>query len=216
MIEFFRSWVINIVTLVIFLLILEMLLPSGKIKKFVNLISGFILMIALINPVLGLINKDIDLRSFHFSESVAMDKKEMQEKSEILNRKQMKQTAEVYRSKIIGQIEDSVKEIKGVYGVKADIIINEDYKSEKFGEIKRVYLGIKPDEVKGTVQPVQKVEKIVVGKDGRNTGHEETDTTENKGNTAKTIDSKMKNEIEDMLVKSLGIQKDNIVVSLQD
>jgi stage III sporulation protein AF len=173
-------------------------------------------MIALIKPVLGLVNKDIDLRNFHFSESFVMDKKEIQEKSEVLTGKQMKQTAEVYRNKIIRQIEDCVKGVDGIYEVKADVIINEDYKSEKFGDIKRVYLSIKPDEVKDKVQPVQKVEKIVVGKNSSNTDDKKTNGAEDEGKTAKPIDSNMKKEIEDMIVKTLGVQKDNIVMSLQD
>ena len=47
--EFLKSWVLNIVMLAIFIALLEIIVPSGKIKKFVNLISGFILILSLIH-----------------------------------------------------------------------------------------------------------------------------------------------------------------------
>jgi len=33
MIDFLRNWVVNIVTLVVFVMLIEMMLPSGKVKK---------------------------------------------------------------------------------------------------------------------------------------------------------------------------------------
>ncbi len=204
MIEFLENWVINIVTLVIFLLLLEILLPSGKIKKFVNLISGFILMAALINPFLGFINKDIDLKSLQFSESNFLDKKDIEEKSKILNDKQMKQIAEVYRGKIIKELEDSIKDVNGISDVEADVIINEDYKSETFGDIKRVYLSIKPEEDGNSVKPVRKIEEISINGD------------QDHKKEVKEVNGEMKRQIEDKVTEFLGMKKENIVITLQD
>lgn len=39
MIDFLRNWVVNIVTLVVFVMLIEMMLPSGKVKK--NCKSGY-------------------------------------------------------------------------------------------------------------------------------------------------------------------------------
>jgi stage III sporulation protein AF len=57
---FLKEWILNIVTLSIFIILIEILIPSGKIKKVVNLVTGFILVIALINPILSLFKMDME------------------------------------------------------------------------------------------------------------------------------------------------------------
>jgi stage III sporulation protein AF len=53
MIEFLKSWVLNIATIAILLVLIEILIPSGKTKKLVNLISGFLLLITIIQPYIS-------------------------------------------------------------------------------------------------------------------------------------------------------------------
>jgi stage III sporulation protein AF len=200
MIGFLREWIVGIVTLVIFLLLIEIIVPSGKTKKFVNLISGFVLMIALINPFLKFSKMDIDLKSFQFSQSNYINKKDIEQKSKVMNDKQMKQISAVYRENIIRQLEDGVKGVKGISDVKADVIINEDYKSQAFGEVKRVYLSIKPEESKDKVKPVKKVKKVSIGDDVK--PKEDADK----------INSKLKGQIEEIVTRFLGVEKENIVI----
>lgn len=203
MLDFLKGWVLNIVTLVMFIVLLEILIPSGKIKKFVNLISGFVLIIAIISPMLGLFNKGIDLKEFHMSSSNFIDRKEIEAKSRILKEQQMKQITEVYRKKLIRQLEETTKEIKGVADVQADVLIDEDYKSSSFGEIKRVYLNLKLGD-KGTgIKPVARIEKVEIGNGGK----------ADSGN--KEIDVELKKTIENKINKSFGVQSENIVISLQ-
>ena len=162
MIEFLKRWVLNIVTLVTFLVLLEIIIPSGKIKKFVNLISGFILIIAIITPFLNLLSRGIDLRDFEISTRNFIDRKEIEKKSQIFEKKQMKQVTELYRKKIIDQLELSAKQVEGVIQADGDVIINEDYSSNSYGEIKRVYLHIKLEEKKQNLETVAKIEKIKI------------------------------------------------------
>ncbi len=204
MIGFLREWIVGIVTLVIFLLLIEIIVPTGKTKKFVNLISGFVLMIALINPFLKFSKMDIDLKSFQFSQSNYINKKDIEQKSKVMNDKQMKQISAVYRENIIRQLEDGVKGVKGISDVKADVIINEDYKSQAFGEVKRVYLSIRPEESKDKVKPVKKVEKVSIGDDVK---------PKEDGNK---INSKLKGQIEEIVTRFLGVEKENIVITCKE
>lgn len=204
MIAFLRDWVVSIVTLVIFLILIEIIVPSGKTRKFVNLVSGFVLMIALINPFLKLSKTDIDLKGFQFSNSNYLSKKDIEEKSKVMNNMQMKQISAVYRENIINQLEEGVKGVKGVSDAKADVIINEDYKSKTFGEVKRVYLFIRPEENKSTIKPVKKVEKVSIGGD-----------VKPKEEGVK-INSKLESQLKERVIKFLGIERDNIVINLQE
>lgn len=208
MIEFLKDWCLNIATLVIFIVLLEMLLPSGKMKKMINLVSGLILVIALINPVLGLLQRGIDLKAYQMSNSNFIDKKEIMVNSQVLKEEQTKQIINLYRDKIIGQLEDLVKDINGISDVKADVIINEDYSDEKFGEVKRVYLELKVGEAEdnaNSIKPVKRVDKITVGK-VKNQEAEEV--------PSKEIDKELKKQIESKIENVLNIQKENIVISL--
>jgi stage III sporulation protein AF len=204
MIDFLRGWVINIVTLVTFIILLEILVPSGKIKKFVNLVSGFILVIAIINPFLGVMKKGIDLKEFQITSNNIIDKKEIEESSKILKDDQMKQITEVYRKKIIAQAEEAVKQIKNISNVKADVIINEDYNSKEFGAIKRICLELEVNQKDNKIKPVSKINKIQIGKN-------DTENT-----PKKEIDSALESNVQDKISKLLDVDKENIVISLMN
>ena len=233
MIDFLKDWCINIVTLVIFIVLLEMLLPSGKMKKMINLVSGLILVIALINPVLGLMKKGVDLEDYQMANSNFIDKKEIMVNSEVLKEAQTRQITNVYRSKIISQLEGIAKEVKGVLDAKADVIINEDYRDENFGEVKKAYITLKLGEVEAdntskedksdkedktdgedktvkTIEPVKTVKSI--GK--VNVSTKKTVDSHEKSETR--IDNKLKLKIENKIEKILNIQKENIIISLEE
>ena len=205
MIEFIKSWVLNIVMLAIFIVLLEILVPSGKIKKFVNLISGFILIIAIINPVLGLINKDINIDTFFTADSNFIDRTQIEKDSKILNDEQMKQISELYRQKLIKQLEDSSKEVEGVSDASADIIINEDYNSSNFGDIKRAYISLKMDNRENnTVKPIIKIGEVQIGAEKKPV------------NQGKKVDSAIRKKVEDKIYSQLGLQKDKLVIQLAE
>ena len=208
MIEFLKDWCLNIAALVIFIVLLEMLLPSGKMKKMINLVSGFILVIALINPVLGLLQKGVDLEVYQMSNSNFIDKKEIMVNSQVLKEEQIRQITNLYRSKIISQVEELVKGIKGVSDVKADVIINDDYSDENFGEVKRVYLELKlgeADEKAKGIKRIKTIDKVIVGRE-KNREIEEVEDAK--------IDKELRKEIENKIENMLNIQKENIVISL--
>lgn len=206
MIAFLKSWVLNIVTLVVFILLLEIMVPSGKIRKFINLVTGLILTIALLNPVLDFIGRDLDIKEFHIASSRFLDRKEIERKSSLLKEEQMKQTIELYRKKLIRQIEESVGKVDGVESIEADVIINEDYNSDSFGEIKRIYLYVRKDKKTGEIKPVAEIEKIKIHA-GRS---QETDP---KSVEAEETDSIIRHHLEDTVSRLFGIDKENVVVN---
>jgi stage III sporulation protein AF len=145
MIEFTKQWVINIVALVLFIVMFEMLLPTGKMKKYINLITGTILIIAIISPLTGFLGKNADLTALQVSNSNNLDRLQVEKESKILEKEQMKQIVDVYRTKIIEQLEQNAEEVEGIKRAYADVIFNEDYNSKNFGEIKRAYIEIIPE-----------------------------------------------------------------------
>lgn len=122
-----KDWIINIIALVLFIILLEIIMPSGKTRKYVNLVTGFILIIAIINPFIKIFNGAITLEDFQLAGSTKIQKLEIEKSSSLYKKEQMKQITEVYRQKVIKQLEKSAEETEGVAEAEADVIINEDY-----------------------------------------------------------------------------------------
>ncbi|MDP4180698.1 MAG: stage III sporulation protein AF [Bacillota bacterium] len=221
MIDFLRGWTVNIVTLVIFIVLLEILVPSGKMKKFINLVSGFLIMITLITPFLKFINKDVDLKDLEFTESVQINQKDIEQKSKLLSKNQSNQVIEVYRQKIIGQLETYLKKEENIEDVKADISVDEDSGSGKYGEISRVYINLKIKGDKKGIDKVKSIEKIQIKsngeiKVGNNQNMNINDEQEQKTKkTEDNVDSKLKNRLENKINELLGVSKENIIITQQ-
>lgn len=54
----------TLVILVVLITIIEMILPTGNNKKYIKFFSGVILMIIIINPIVNVLNSDIDIEEF--------------------------------------------------------------------------------------------------------------------------------------------------------
>lgn len=201
MLEFLREWVINIVTLALFVVMLEMFLPSGRIKKFVNLVSGIILIIAIVNPLIGFLKKGIDIKDFQVANSNFIDMREIERNGKYLQAEQVKMIVEEYRKKLINQVVETAKQISGAFQAKADVIINEDYEAENFGEIRRVYVYLTDVDKNNETKPVTKIDKIEIPERGEKETENEQVSIE--------IREKLENKISSMF----GVEKENIVIS---
>lgn len=204
---FLKKWVLNIVSLSLFVLLIEILIPSGRIKKVVNMVTGFILVIALINPVLKLLKMDIDLEEFQIESGNFINSKEISINSDVLKEEQIKLMTGVYREKIIDQLEYLAKKNNKVKDVKADVIINEDYNSESYGEVERVYLYLATDYEENTIKPILSIKKIKIGKIGDSEEENQEETSSDK------IEAEIEEELKEKIHELFKIQKENIIIS---
>ncbi|RCX16794.1 stage III sporulation protein AF [Anaerobacterium chartisolvens] len=204
MIDFLRSWIFNIVFLAIFIVLIEMLIPSGKTKKVVNLVSGCIMLIAIINPLLGIVGRDIDMKGFQIETGNFIDRKEIEAQGKILEEERMKQIVKLYREKIVSQLEGSAMEVSGVAGANADVVINEDYGSDKFGEIKKAYVRVRLQKENDGIKPVAKVGKIVIDKQER-TNEEPLE-----------MDNDIKRQMEGRIGSLFNLSSEDIVITLME
>ena len=220
MVLFIKQWVINIVGLVLFIIMFEMILPTGRMKKYIRLVTSTIMVIVIINPLIGLFDRNVDFTALQTTNSNALDRLQMEKDSKVLEEEQMKQIVEVYRQNIIEKIEQNAEEIDGIEKVKADIIFNEDYNSKSFGEIKRVYLEIatvassgsadsaeaqKDGSAEGddtvSVKPVTLVEQVKVGQ------------TVKPQKTDDRCDPQLIKKLEEKIGQVFGVKSENIVIS---
>ena len=62
MIEFFLQNAQSIIVAIIFIVIIEMLLPNNANKKYIKVVSGIYLIITIINPFLKILNQDFEFK----------------------------------------------------------------------------------------------------------------------------------------------------------
>ncbi len=204
MLGFLNDWILNITALVLFLVVIEILMPSGRMKKYCGLVTGVILIIAIINPFLKFFNGNFKLEDIQVANSNTMDRLEIEKDSKLLEEEQMKQIVEVYRKKIVRQLEDNARKTKGVADARGDVIINEDYTSGSFGEIKRVFLEISLSDQNDGLKPVVKVDQVRIGDES---------PPENGGSE---LDPKLKKQLENNIGSMFSLDSENIVISKSD
>ena len=215
MLSFMKDWIINIVTITVILILFEIIIPTGKIKKIINLVSGFILLIVIINPFIALRNQNYTLREDVISDSFYIDKKELENSSKLLNDTQIKQIASIYKKKLINKIQAETEEIEGVETLKVDVEINEDYTCDNFGEVNTVYLEIQKKEKQGKkekqddsikIKPVAAVKVDIISQ----SENEKIKATKQINESS----SKLAELVKENLNKTLEIKKDSIIVTI--
>ncbi|NLP06796.1 MAG: stage III sporulation protein AF [Clostridiaceae bacterium] len=226
MLEFVKNWTVNIVILVLFIVITEMLLPKGKMRKYANLMTGTILVIAIIEPVTGLFGKPFDFSSSQTMAASAIDRKEIEKAGMLFEEEQIKQTVRLYRKRIIEQIEHQAQEVDGVEKAKADVIINEDYNSASFGEIKRIYIEAETDAADHRDAGDRDSREIPAGKSSSDT--EDLNLIKTPGirkidpvkigdrrsmPEGTTIDKKLQEKLSERITNVFGVSREHIIIT---
>ena len=201
MIEFLKSWTINIATLVILIALLEIIMPSGKLKKIISLVAGFILIIAIITPLLSFLKKGDELKDIQITQTAFLNQKDLEASSSNMSKKQSAQIISTYKNKLVRDIEDNVRSLNKVSDAKAEVIVEENPDSKDFGMIKRIVINVKKKEASNADKPVISIEKIQIG------GNKEKET-----NTFEEVPAELSSEVRSKLMKLYNVSSDQVAV----
>lgn len=202
--SFLKEWVIQIVTTFIFISLLEIVLPNGEMKKYIDMIIGLIIIIVIINPFIKFLIKDINIERSILNipqrniEEYEMDKDVM--------KLQNHQIVNSYIQRISEDIKSLVEKKTDYTVLKSYIEIKDDLDSEDFGELKKVYLDLN-----------LKREEIDDKKDNIHIEEIETVSLNNTINNPEDIfESKDGDEIKKIISKEYDIPESNIIVQLTE
>lgn len=145
-----KSWVLNIAAVAVLMIILELLMPEGRIRKFTQLLSGFVIMFVMINPITTLFGKGVDESWFGLRDEAFLWNSQIRNMSENLREDQSRQTLELYRKMILSDIKSRLLSFKQIKEAEVDMVLNENIESEKFGEIRKLYLNLTFEEKTGS------------------------------------------------------------------
>lgn len=201
-IEFLTSWIKDIAIVFVIISIIEIMLPNTNMKKYINMIIGFLIIIVIISPFVKLLNKNLDLekgKNIDFKNKInTYDDENLEFMST-----QEQQIEEVYIKKIEKEIKDLVQENTEYQVEEIKIHISKD--NIEYGEIENIelilgeYMKEEQEDLEEELISIENVEKVSVG--------EQDKTLTNLENLEELKEDE---EIKNIIFQNYNISKKNI------
>jgi stage III sporulation protein AF len=155
MLEALKGWIASIVTVVLFMVLVDMILPENVFKKYAKLATGLIVIITILTPVFKFFDRNADITASISEYNDLFNKKE-----EVINREKVqtdvqKQTINVFKENLRKSIANEIEVSTGKKYDVTEIQVNEDTESYDFGKILSVELKKESDDK--TIKPVEEI-----------------------------------------------------------
>lgn len=169
-----KEWIMTIAGTVLVLGIINMILPTGKTRKTTVIVSGFILMSVLLIPILNILGDLKNSGQVSIPAFLAeQERLQVVEGSNLYTEDQLALIAANYKAKLTEHINVKVMLIPGIAAADSSVVIEEDYYSEEFGKIEKIYISAwkgsnnqEKSETKSRLGKVKKIEKIIIDSSG--------------------------------------------------
>lgn len=180
--EVIRSLVQNLIIIIILAMFLEMLLPAGEMRKYVKMVMGLLMIVAVVQAVGDLARWDYtgDLPSLTQKEDVQQISGIMEAGKKISGDQQQK-AIEQYRRGLASQVMALARMNKEVPVVDVDVKVQSERSDPGFGQLKEIVLTVAgnpdaatqaPGRVAVGVEPVA----VQVGRKNDTVGPQGTET----------------------------------------
>lgn len=137
-----KIWVLNIATMSVLMVLLDLLMPEGKMRKLTQLVSGFVIMFVMINPALQLLNKGVTVTYAGWEDEVYLLNSSFKYSTETLKADQKEQVLALYRSMLISDLRNRLESHKQISKAEVDVVLNENDTSDNYGEIRKLYINL--------------------------------------------------------------------------
>jgi stage III sporulation protein AF len=172
MMEFVGGWLKQIILLVLIATFFDLLLPNHSMERYVKLVMGLLIILAILNPIFSLLDKNLDLSSFAPEKSAVPDGNvtalsTIRREGEALQKTQDRLILSQVKRKMADTIKQDVEKHFDVTVQKSEVDISGVGEKDS-PTIQRVQLVISPRRKEGEggdVMPVQPVEPVVIGPD---------------------------------------------------
>lgn len=205
MVSIFSAYIKNISMCIIFSAFVEMMLPNNNFKKYINLVLGFITIIAILNPLKNFLFKTETVDFKVFSMSSQIENNSLLSQKDIYENNQKNLIISTYKQQLKEQITKLVSEKENLNIEDIYIEVNEDFESDKFSQIKQIKLYAQ-NEVTNTDYTdkqinIAPVEKVTIGQKSIDVYFEESDR-----------DTELEKNLETLISDFYKLNKDNIYI----
>lgn len=151
------AWIKAIILVVLFATFLEFLLPNNAMQRFIRVIMGLFIMLAILNPIINLLHsKWMPNQVVTISGSNASD---IDQAVRNVSENRSKITHEMYRKELSRQIRALVMAIDGVADARIAVDTNTEEQAKTLGSINRITVFVQP----GLASEGNKINKVVIG-----------------------------------------------------
>ncbi|MDF9407491.1 MAG: Stage III sporulation protein AF (Spore_III_AF) [Pelotomaculum sp. PtaB.Bin013] len=139
--EVIRSLIQNLVVIVILAMFLEMLLPAGDMRKYVKMVMGLLIIVAVIQAVGDLLHRDYtgDLPSLtekKVDERLSL----IMESGKKISSEQQQKAIEQYKRGLANQVMALASINKEIPVVDADVVVNTEREGAGYGQISKIVM----------------------------------------------------------------------------
>lgn len=161
------GWLRNITCFILFMSVLDNLLPGRKYGKFLKLFAGMVLILLVVQPFTGELR--LEDRIAHNYESFVFRNQAGELKQEMLGieEQRLDQMIRQYEEAVKLDVEQMVLDT-GLVTVTCDARIQRDMEDEQFGSVTLITMTVAEEEQEeekkaSAVEPIAPVEEIVIG-----------------------------------------------------
>jgi stage III sporulation protein AF len=154
------DWIKNIIFVVLFASFLELLLPSSSMQRFVRVIMGLFIMLAILNPIIGVVQHHLTSISPIPALSTNSEASNLitNEVNHVTNERD-KLSLELYKKELGQQIRVLILAMDGV----ADANVVVEIESNTANRVKSIVVYMKPG-ISTKNEKVATIKKITIGK----------------------------------------------------
>lgn len=152
MIESIISWVSGIIFATLFATFLELLLPSSSMQKFVRVIMGLLIMLAILNPVIGFLEQAPSKQDITILAPRVKGAEVVQKSSQAVIRKRDQLVRDVYRRDLSKQMQALVMGVDGVAQASVVVECSDDQAGPM--KIKRVTVSVRPGRDRNAIKKI--------------------------------------------------------------
>ncbi|NLK27559.1 MAG: stage III sporulation protein AF [Clostridiales bacterium] len=203
------DWIRSIVIYMIMNTIIMNLLGNSSYKKYISVISGMILVLIVISPLLELLHLDLNLDYYLASNDFAIETSDFENRLRRMEQKQMNEIFGEYQEKLKASIQDLLAS-EEVFLDEFHLEFDKDQKSPSFGVIKGMDIKASIKNEENTKENDAKdkilIERVIIDRIAKR------DKEESKLDQLPTpLEIKIKNKLSDFY----NIEPDNINISIQ-
>lgn len=150
----------NVAIIILLTTFLDMLLPNTSMQRFIKVVMGLFVLLAIITPILDLFQADYDLTAWQLSSLPEYKVETVLAQGEKIVKLQGDQALEEYTNRLERQIEALVKLVPGVGVVSCKVIAEPIKKVGAIAKIEKAIVWVTPAEQIDSGKEVEPVDPV--------------------------------------------------------
>ncbi|NLY54777.1 MAG: stage III sporulation protein AF [Firmicutes bacterium] len=156
-----RQFVQSILVIIVLAAFLQIILPSGRMRRYAQLALALVMILTLLQPIVALTQSSWDLNELLGQAQIATSWAELRAGSELLQRQNDAALVQVYRSILYQQVQDITRREGELELEACEVELVEDREADDYGRIIRLHLVCR--RTPNAVKPVASIQSVDVG-----------------------------------------------------